>query len=424
MTGSLKNWQGITAIVGVDWGDSGKGRLVDDLSQRADIIARYSGGANTGHSIKNSFGEFSFHIMPSGIFNGKAKALVGRNVAVDLEVLLQEMESLDKAKVSYKNLVIDEQAHLTMPWHKDRDGLREIARSVKVGTTGRGVGPTYADKTERAGIRVIDLFKKDFKLVLKEEVVFQNKFFKLSQNSQKIYKKYSNLSRRIDKYVGKTIPLVKKAIELKKNILFEGAQGYFLDIDSGTYPFVTSSHPGIVGIWTCFDLHPNNINHAVGITKAYLTRVGNGPMPTKINGKESKIIVEIGREFGTTTGRRRDPGWLDLVLLQEAVKVNNLNYLAITKLDVLTGIKKIKICTGYKMHGKTVDYLGHDAQYLEKCQPIYEEMPGWSENLREIRNFRNLPKNAQSYIKKIQNFVKIPVKFISVGPKRGEVIYV
>ena len=421
---SLKSWQGITCVIGLDWGDSGKGRLIDDLSSRADIVARYSGGSNTGHTVKNKYGKFAMHIMPSGIFNQKAQCLIGRGVACDLESLIEdEMAQLQKAAISWKNLIIDEQASLTMPWHKLRDGLREEFRLKKIGTTKRGVGPTYADRIERVGLRIKDLMSSDFKDKLFEEVKIQNKFFNLKLNPTQIYRRYLKFSKLLKPYVGQTIPIVKNAQNMGKNILFEGTQGSLLDVDFGTYPFVTSTNIGVIGIWRSFNLHPSEINHVIGISKAYSTRVGAGPQPTKLDGEKRQIIIEKGQEIGTTSGRTRDPGWLDLVIIRAAAEFNKLTALAITKLDVLTGFKKIKVCTSYKINDKTVEYLSGDAQFLAKCQPVYKEVDGWREDLSKIRQFKKLPKNAQNYIKIIEKLVDVSVKFISVGPNRGEVIY-
>ena len=421
---SLKHWQGTLAVVGVDWGDSGKGRLIDDLSSRADIIARYIGGSNTGHSVKNKFGDFALHIIPSGIFNPKAICLVSRNVAVDLESLIQEIDQLNKSKVSYKNLILDEQASLTMPWHKLRDGMRERKRNNKIGTTGRGVGPTYADRTERVGLLLKDLISDDFEGKLKQEIEFQNEYFRLNLNFKKVIQKYSQIKNKINSFVGPTTLIVKEARKKGKNILFEGAQGYFLDIDAGTYPFVTSSNPGTVGIWRSFDLHPKEIDEAIGITKAYTTRVGEGPIPTLIETGEKDLIIKEGKEVGTTTGRVRRPGWLDLVLVKEAAENNGLTGLAVTKLDVLAKLKKIKICTGYKLNGKDTTYPAHDADTLSEVKTTYQELEGWNKDITNIRDFVKLPNQAKKYIKEIENYVKIPVKFISVGPERGQIIYV
>ena len=425
---TLKNWQGTIAVMGVDWGDSGKGRLIDDLASNAHVVARWGGGSNTGHTVENSLGKFALHIMPSGIFNKDVICLVGRNVAVDFESLFSEIENLQSAGVAVDNLLIDERASLTMPWHRMRDGLRESLRennhSDKIGTTGRGVGPTYADRTERVGLLVGDLLSSDFKEKLKEEVEIQNQFYRLGLDHQEIHRKYAKYARKIKRFIGNTTQVLKKAKENGQNILFEGAQGYFLDIDAGTYPFVTSSNPGIVGIWRCFDFHPSEINEVIGITKAYMTRVGEGPMPTKINGEERKFIVEKGKERGTTTGRERTPGWLDLVLIKAAVDANKINSLAITKLDVLSGLKIIKVCTGYRLQGNPADYLAHDARFLSQAEPVYEDFEGWQEDISSVRRFDDLPKNAKRFIKRVEEYVGIPVKFISVGPKRGEVIYI
>lgn len=416
-----KRLQGATAVIGIDWGDSGKGRLIDDLAQTADIVARYNGGSNTGHTVNNSYGKFALHIVPSGIFNAKAKCLIGRGVALDLESLIEdEFNQLKKAKVSWENLTIDPQCTLTMPWHKLRDGIREKTRQNKIGTTGRGVGPTFADRTERVGLRAKDLMDKEFNKKLKEEMDFQNKIYGFNLNHQIVLEKFLNYAKAIKPYIGNTINIVHKGIYNKQNILFEGAQGWFLDIDGGTYPFVTSSNPGVVGIWRAFDLHPSYINNVIGITKSYITRVGNGPMPTKIEGPEKQKIIAIGNEIGTTSGRTRDPGWLDLELLKYSINVNKVTQIALTKLDVLSGFDKIKLCVGYK----DTWYPSGDAQSLEKCQPVYKTLSGWDEDISQVRDFTKLPKNAQNFIKRIEKFVGVKVSFIGVGPRREEVIYV
>jgi adenylosuccinate synthase len=424
MTKTKKKQSAVTAVIGVDWGDSGKGRLIDDLAQNADIVARYSGGSNTGHTIKNFKGKFALHIMPSGIFNPKATCVIGRGVALDLESLIEdEFEQLKKAGVSWKNLIVEPECTLTMPWHKLRDGLREKSREHKIGTTGRGVGPTYADRTERVGLRLKDLLAKNFAQQLKTELEYQNKTYGFKLNYEEVFKKFSSYAKIIGPYVGNTVDVIHMGIYNKKNILFEGAQGWLLDIDGGTYPYVTSSNPGIVGIWRSFDLHPKYINKVIGITKSYTTRVGTGPMPTKITGKERDILIVKGQEIGTTSGRTRDPGWLDLVLLKYAIDVNQVNRLAITKLDILSGFEKVQLCVGYKKNGKDAWYRSGDAQELENVTPVYKTMPGWKEDISQIRDFKDLPKNAQNYIKEIQKFTGIKVSYIGVGPKREEVIY-
>ena len=421
---ALKNWKGTACIIGLDFGDSGKGRLVDELATRAHIVARYNGGSNAGHTVKNKFGKFALHMMPSGIFNPKTTCLIGRGVAANLESLVLEMEIVKKVGVSLKNLFIDEQATMTMSWHVIRESLREEILSSKIGTTRNGIGPTYADRTERVGLRVKDLMEANFKEKLAYEVKVQNKIFDLKLNTGEILKKYVKIRNIIKPYIAKTIPVLKKAQNEDKNILFEGAQGWFLDIDFGTYPFVTSSNTGVLGIWRSFDVHPTEINHVIGLSKSYLTRVGAGPMPTKIGGKIEDKIVKMGQEFGTTTGRRRDCGWLDLVLVKAAAKSNRLTSLAVTKLDVLTNLKKIKVCIGYKKAVKKADYILGDAEHLKKCEPQYKELAGWNENITKVKNFNKLPKNAKTYIKFIEKYVEVPIDFISVGPARGDAIYV
>lgn len=423
---NLKNWQGITAVIGIDWGDSGKGRLIDDLAQRADIVARYNGGANTGHTVKNKYGKFALHIIPSGIFNKKTICLVGRNVAVDLESLIEdEISQLKGANVSWKNLVIDDSATLTMPWHKLKDGIREETRKSKIGTTRRGVGPTYADRVERVGLQVKDLISPDFKDKLEEELKFQNKYFNLNLSFLKISQLYLKYAKIIKPHVAKTIPILEEFKKKNKNILFEGAQGYFLDIDAGTYPFVTSSNTGVVGIWRCFDIHPTKIDHVIGITKAYTTRVGAGPMPTYIADQKTRNwIINKGGEIGTTSGRIRDPGWLDLVLAKKALEANYVTSLAVTKIDVLSGLSQIKLCVLYTQNGKNVDYVSGDAHSLARVKPVYETLPGWKDNISIARKFSDLPVNARRFIKRIEEFTTVPVNYIGVGPDRMETIYV
>jgi len=420
---SLKNWEGTLAVIGADFGDSGKGRLIDELATRAHIVARYNGGSNAGHTVKNKYGKFALHIMPSGIFNPKTICLVGRGVAANLESLVLEMETVKKVGVSLQNLLIDEQATITMPWHLMRDGLREKLRKSKIGTTGSGVGPTYADRAERVGLRVKDLISVNFKDKLFEEIKIQNKFFDLKLSGTDIFKKYQSFAKIIKPYVGQTIAVVKRGQKEKKNILFEGAQGFFLDIDAGTYPYVTSSNPGVVGIWRSFVIHPNELNAVIGISKSYITRVGEGPLPTELNGKIKKEIIEKGHEYGTTTGRERRPGWLDLVLIKAARDDNKLTSLALSKLDVLSGLSEIKICIAYKKANKFFEYQSGDADYLTDCQPVYESLLGWSEDISGIRRFQLLPKNAQKFVKFIEKKIEVPVNFISVGPARGDAIY-
>ncbi len=421
---TLQNWKGTAVVMGVDWGDSGKGRLIDDLADNADIVARYNGGSNTGHTVENEYGKFALHVMPSGVFHENTQCLIGRNVAVDLESLVSEMDTLDAAGIKYDKLLIDYRASLTMPWHKIRDGLREQLRgNNKVGTTGKGVGPTYADRTERVGLVVEDLLSDDFASKLSEEIVIQKKLYGLELNDKGIQKQYIGLKERVKMFIGDTAEVLNGAKKANKNILFEGAQGYFLDIDAGTYPYVTSSNPGVLGIHRSFDISRVDLDEVIGITKAYTTRVGAGPMPTKIQGEDAAFIIKKGNEIGTTTGRVRDPGWLDLVLINEANKANKITALAVTKLDVLSGLKTVKLCNAYKLNGKDVEYKPHDATFLDQISPSYVEFPGWEEDISQCRKRSELPLNAQRYLDAIEKITSIPIKFIGVGPKRGEVIY-
>lgn len=423
---NLQEWRGTAAVIGVDWGDSGKGRLIDDLAQHAHVVARYNGGSNTGHTIKNHYGKFALHIIPSGIFNPRTQNIIGRGVAVDLESLIEdEVVQLKSAKVTLSNLKIDEQATLTMPWHKMRDDLREVYRDAKIGTTKKGVGPTYADRIERVGLRIKDLYERNFEKLLKDEIVFQSKFFNFKLSYPKIRSTFKKYAKIIKPFVTQTIPIIQKSIKDGKNILFEGAQGYFLDIDAGTYPFVTSSNTGIIGICRSFDIHPSQIESVIGITKAYTTRVGAGPMPTAIADlKTRNWIIDKGGEIGTTSGRIRNPGWLDLVLVKKAVEANHVTSLALTKIDVLSGLPQIKLCVGYTQNGKNVGYVSGYADYLARVKPVYETLPGWKDDLREARILSDLPDNARTFIRRVVDFAKVPVSYIGVGPERTQAIYV
>jgi len=416
-------------IVGVQYGDEGKGKIIDYYSKDADIVVRFQGGCNAGHTVVANNQEFKLHLIPSGVVYGK-RLIIGNGVVLDLEHLNKEIDDI-KSKGKKINLLISDRAHVTLPFHKMLDGAEESFRDKKIGTTKLGIGPTYADKFARYGLRVVDLFDDD---VLKERLSF------LIKIKQKILKDVFNYDvqisenemldyclkyrEKIREYVGDASLEISKAIKQKKKILFEGAQGTLLDIDHGTYPFVTSSNTVSGGALTGCGIGPKYISKVIGVTKAYITRVGEGPMPTELKDETCNIFREKGREYGTTTGRPRRCGWLDGVILRYAVRINSLDGLAVTKLDVLGGLDKIKICTSYMIDGKKIYEFPSSLKTLEKCEPVYEEMDGWDDLSQEEwkkivkKGYVTLPKGLKNYLKRIEKIAGIPIYLISFGRGR------
>jgi len=417
-------------IVGTQFGDEGKGKFIDLLAGKADYIARYQGGANAGHTVVIGKEQFIFHLVPSGILHKRKKCVIGNGLVIDPQTLLEEIENLKKRGISVKGkLFISENAHIVMPYHKLLDKAKELRRKGKrIGTTGRGIGPCYTDKVARMGIRVADLIdEKTFKKKLRKNLDEKNRLLrKIYQQKGFSYKKvlaeYSSYGRRIKRYVTNTSVLLNKAISNRKSILFEGAQGTFLDIDWGTYPYVTSSHPVVGGALTGLGVGPTKIDRVVGVAKAYTTRVGEGPLPTGLPKRLGERIRERGREYGATTGRPRRCGWLDLVLLRSAIQINGLDSLILTKLDVLDELKEIKICTHYKYHGKRIDYFPNSLKVLAQCKPQYETLKGWRESISEIKSYKRLSVNAKKYVEKIRKLLGIKIALISVGPQRDQTI--
>ncbi|MCM8784269.1 MAG: adenylosuccinate synthase [Candidatus Omnitrophica bacterium] len=412
-------------VVGTQWGDEGKGKIIDYLAKDSDVIVRYQGGNNAGHTVVINNKEFILHLIPSGILHKGKLCIVGNGVVVDPSALLLEIKELKNRGVDIdSNLLISEQAHVIFPYHKLLDQLREKKR--KIGTTGRGIGPCYADKVGRVGIRVVDLLDKEiFAQKLKLNLEEKNEIIKKVYGDkgfsfQKIYKEYRGYAKEIKKYVKNTTLILKKAIDRKKSILFEGAQGTLLDIDFGTYPYVTASNASVGGVCTGTGVSPKNIDKIIGVAKAYTTRVGEGPFPTEFKSDLMEKIRLRGKEFGATTGRPRRCGWFDTVLVRYSIMVNGIDELAITKLDVLDEMENIKICVGYKYKGKIYHHFPSDLKILFEGNPVYEEQKGWLSDTSQITSFDNLPPNAKLYLKRLSKLLEIKVKLISVGSERNQ----
>lgn len=414
----------VKVIVGTQWGDEGKGKVTDILAQDVDIVTRYQGGNNAGHTVVVGKETFKLHLIPSGILYKDVVCLIGNGVVIDLQVLLGEIDKLRGrgVKVGPENLKISSLAHVILPYHRLLDTHQEKKRKNKIGTTGRGIGPAYADKISRLGVRVLDLYNPK---VFKEKMKNRNWQKILGKNTpgvNTVFKEYQSYARKISKYIVDSSHFLDLAIRKGKDILLEGAQGTLLDIDHGTYPYVTSSNPVAGGACVGAGIGPGKIKKVIGVAKAYVTRVGGGPFPTEQKGKIGESLREQGAEYGTTTGRARRCGWFDAVILKYAVRVNGLTELVITKLDVLDTFEKIKICNGYRYKGKIIRELPQDIDILRKCKPIYEEMDGWMKPTFNLKKFRDLPKNARRYIQRISKLGEVKISMISVGSKRGQTI--
>lgn len=419
----------VSIIIGAQWGDEGKGKLIDCLSESSDLIVRFHGGNNAGHTVINKYGKFAMHLVPSGIFNKKAKAIIGNGVILDLEVLVSEIELLEKAGIKLKRrLFISPRCHIIMPYHKILDRLYEETKGkAKTGTTGKGIGPTYSDKVSYNGIRLFDFYdKKIFREKLRIQLLIKNKILKalgekpLSQ--KEIEKTYFKLFNRIKPLITEGLPIIFNAFNKKQNILVEGAHGVFLDNDWGTYPFVTASNVVSGAVTTGAGIPPQKISRVIGIAKAYTTRVGGGPFPTELFDKWGDLLVEKGHEFGTTTGRRRRTGWFDAEIIRFAAKINGFTDLAITKLDILDDFKEIKICTHYTLNGKKVNYEDGDANFLAKVKPVYKIIRGWQAQTKGVTKYQDLPENAKKYLKEIEKQTGVKVSFISTGQERENII--
>lgn len=420
-----------TVIVGMQWGDEGKGKIIDILSEKADYIVRYQGGSNAGHTVVVNGKEYIFHLIPSGILHKNKICCIGNGVVVDPAVLIKEIRDLSSAGVyADERLKISSLAHVILPYHKVLDELRELKRTNKIGTTKRGIGPCYADKINRCGIRIADLLNsRVFREKLKDNLKEKNEVLKKVYghrgfNFAKIYNDYLEYGKVLSKYICNTHFLLNKAIGEKKEILFEGAQGTFLDVDFGTYPFVTSSSATAGGACIGAGVSPVSINKVVGVLKAYTTRVGEGPFPTEFASPFQELIRNKGNEFGATTGRPRRCGWFDAVMAREAVLINGISEVAITKLDVLYGLKTISVGIAYKCKGKLFREFPFDLEVLMNAKAVYKEMPGWSMDINRIRRYRDLPLNAKNYLSCLKDVLNTKISIVSVGSSREETIFV
>jgi adenylosuccinate synthase len=421
----------VTIVLGAQWGDEGKGKIVDYLSAGADVVARYQGGANAGHTVVHDGRKFVLHLLPAGILWPQTTCLIGAGVVVDPVALLTEVAQVEAAGISVTGrLFVSHQAHLIMPYHKLLDQVYESQSGrTKIGTTGRGIGPAYVDKVARVGIRIVDLLDRD---VLREKIranvedknrILARIFGAQELDVEAIVEEYISFDQRIDPYVKDVSVVLDEAVRADKRIILEGAQGTLLDVDMGTYPFVTSSNPTAGGACTGLGIGPRQINQVIGIIKAYTTRVGEGPFPTELEADEVGInLRERGGEYGATTGRPRRCGWFDGVVGRFSARINSIDAWAITKLDVLTGIDPIKVCVGYEDGTRTYRHFPSDSHILSRVKPVYEELPGWSEPLGDIQSFEDLPAAARDYLEYIQEFTDVPVAMISVGPSRNQTI--
>jgi adenylosuccinate synthase len=422
-----------TVVVGTQWGDEGKGKVVDLLTARADLVVRFQGGNNAGHTLVVNGQQYICHLIPSGILYEDKKCLIGNGVVVDPEVLLEEIGDLKKAgiEVTPKRLSLSDKAHLIMPYHRAIDLAREEAKGKgRIGTTGRGIGPCYEDKMARTGVRAVDLtepetLEEKIRMNLKEKNFYLTKFLGAEAlDAQRILDQYLGMAEKLRVFITDVSVELEQALNANKKLLFEGAQGTHLDVDHGTYPFVTSSNPLSGAACAGAGIGPNQLHHVVGIVKAYTTRVGAGPFITELTDEIGDCIQERGKEFGATTGRRRRCGWLDMVVVRDSARLNGLDSLAITKLDVLTGLEKLKICVSYELDGERINHRQASLKKMAQCTPVYMEMSGWQEDISQAREISQLPQQARAYVKAIEELAGVPISIISVGAGREATIVV
>jgi adenylosuccinate synthase len=414
-----------TVLIGAQWGDEGKGKITDVLSESADMVVRYQGGNNAGHTIVVGSERFALTLIPSGVLYPQVTPVIGNGCVIDPKVLLEEMETLEARGIDSSRVRISNNAHVIMPYHRKLDAVRErFLGRQQIGTTKRGIGPAYMDKYSRSGIRVQDLFDpKIFGRKLEDNLKDKNRqlvkvYNQLAMDAEPIAAEYLGYADRLRDYVTDTSLLVWEAVDRGDNVLFEGAQGTLLDIDHGTYPFVTSSNPTAGGVSTGIGIGPKSIDRVIGIAKAYISRVGSGPFPTELEDETGERMVEIGGEFGTVTGRRRRCGWLDAVALRYAVRVNGFTDIALTKLDVLSHFDEIKIAVAYDSLGERYQEFPRQQRVLYNCTPVYETHAGWNTDISAVREFADLPKAAQQYVERIESLAGVPITTVSVGPAR------
>lgn len=418
----------VTVVVGTQWGDEGKAKIIDLLAGSHSHVVRYQGGHNAGHTVVVGAERYALQLVPSGVLYETVVPVIGNGVVVDLPTLFAEIDTLESRGVSCKRLRVSTLAHLIFPWHQRHDAMSEALRGdAKLGTTLKGIGPAYADKVKRIGVRAGEVRDRErFRLVVKERATQENVLFaSLGEpliDVDAVVTQYDEYAQRLLAYLDDTVNMLHGALERGANILLEGAQATFLDIDHGTYPFVTSSNPTAGGACAGSGIGPRDISRVVGISKAYTTRVGAGPFPTEVHGALGDLIVEIGHEFGTVTGRRRRPGWLDLVMLRHAVRVNSLTDIALTKLDVLDDFDTIRVCVGYRLDGAELQGFPDDAETLARVECVYVDIPGWKQSLRACRREADLPPAVMTLLSLVEKHAKVPVSVVGVGPERDDVV--
>ena len=414
-------------VVGTQWGDEGKGKITDFLAEQADVIARFSGGNNAGHTIQFGGETYKLHLVPSGIFYKDKLAVIGNGVVVDPVALLKELDGLNERDISTDNLRISNRAQVILPYHLAQDEYEERRRGDnKIGTTKKGIGPAYVDKAQRIGIRMADLLEKEtFERRLKENIEYKNAYFKGMFNEtcptfDEIFDEYYAAGQRLKDYVTDTAKILDDANVADEKVLFEGAQGVMLDIDHGTYPFVTSSNPVAGNVTVGTGVGPTSVSKVIGVCKSYTSRVGDGPFPTELFDEDGHHIREVGREYGTTTGRPRRVGWFDSVVLRHSRRVSGITDLSINSIDVLTGLDTVKICTAYELDGEKITEYPANLDQLRRCKPIFEELPGWTEDITGCRSLDELPENARNYLERISELCGVHISIFSVGPDREQ----
>ena len=418
----------VTAVVGGHWGDEGKGKVINLLSREADLVIRGHGGANAGHTVVNEQGRFAVHLIPAGIFNPRALAIIGPGVAVHPGLLVAELDELGAREIDTAGLRVSTAAHLVMPYHQTLDRAEDEAREEKrLGTTGRGIGPTYVDKARRVGLRVGDLLNA---VTFREKLhfVLDRKYHELAAvgvarpDADAIADEYLAYTERLKPYIAETQPLVDEAVARGRQVVLEGAHATLLDLDHGTYPYVTSSNCTVAGLLQGSGIGPRRLTRAIGVYKAYCSRVGEGPFPTELSDATSDRIREIGHEYGTTTGRPRRVGWFDAVASRHSSRINAFDGIALTRMDLLTGFSELKVCTAYELDGERIEYFPSQVDSLDRCIPVYETFAGWEEPLTDARGWADLPPNAQAYVRRLEVLLEAPVQLIGVGEGREEII--
>ncbi|MCQ6280238.1 adenylosuccinate synthase [Bacillus sp. EB600] len=414
-------------VVGTQWGDEGKGKITDFLSENAEVVARYQGGDNAGHTIVFNGETYKLHLIPSGIFNKEKICVIGNGMVVNPKSLVEELAGLHKRGVSTENLRISNRAHVILPYHIKLDEVEEANKGAnKIGTTKKGIGPAYMDKAARMGIRIADLLDREiFEEKLDQNIKEKNRLFERIYETtgftkEEILDEYYEYGQQVKQYVCDTSVVLNNALDEGRRVLFEGAQGVMLDIDQGTYPFVTSSNPVAGGVTIGSGVGPSKINHVVGVCKAYTSRVGDGPFPTELLNEIGDQIREVGHEYGTTTGRPRRIGWYDSVVVRHARRVSGITDLSLNSIDVLTGLETVKICTAYRYNGDLIDEYPANLNILKQCEPVYEELPGWTEDITGCKSLDELPENARHYVERVSQLTGIPLSTFSVGPAREQ----